>query len=101
MRTPSRLPESRTAAKPTAEWRLRDSHIKLAGPAPPYFPLRLADCGGEFQFIIGLIEQILGPLRVALHVPLVRLLRVHDPLPDLPAQALGGGQVRMAAGRKS
>jgi hypothetical protein len=50
----------------------------------------------ELQFVVGLIQQVFGFLRVTLHVPFIGLLRVQDSLKGLPAQPLSGGQIRMS-----
>ena len=55
--------------------------------------------GRLLQFIVDLIEQILGPLRMPLQIPFIRFLRGHDLLPGLFAESLRGGQIRMAGGR--
>jgi len=54
--------------------------------------------GGHLQLIVDLIQQILGPLSVALHIPFIRLLSVHDLLPSLAAQLLRRREIRMASG---
>ena len=49
------------------------------------------------QFVVHLVQKFLGLLRVALHIPLVGLLCVHDSLISLRAQPLRRRQVRVAA----
>ena len=63
--------------------------------------MRVAVCrlGREFQLLVRLVQQILGLLSVAIHVPLIGLLRVQNLLPGLVAQSLRGSQIRVAAGR--
>ena len=51
--------------------------------------------GGELQFLIHLIEQVLGLRSVPVHVPLVRLLRRSDLLPSLLWKSLRRRQIRM------
>ena len=50
---------------------------------------------GLFQFIVHLIEQVLGSLRVTLQIPFIGTLRLDDPFPGLLAQPLCGRQIRM------
>ena len=58
-------------------------------------------CGfrGHFEFVIHLIEKFLGLGRVAVHVPLVGLLRGGNFFPGLARKVLRRGKVRMFVGR--
>ena len=51
--------------------------------------------GGFLEFAVGLVEQQvpLGSLCVAVHIPLVGLLRFADLVESLIAEALGSGEV--------
>jgi len=51
--------------------------------------------GGHLQLVIRLVQQVFRFLSVALHIPLIGLLRVNNPLPSLPAEPLCGGNIRM------
>ncbi len=53
----------------------------------------------QFQLPVHLVQQFLRLLGVPLQVPFVRPLRIHYPLPRLPAQPLCRRKVRMPSGR--
>lgn len=63
----------------------------------PRVPVRGLRC--LLQLVVGLIQQVFRFLRMTLHVPLVRFLRVDNSLPGLPAQPLRSRQVGVPAGR--
>lgn len=50
-------------------------------------------CG--LQFLVGLVQQLFGALRVAVHIPLIRLLRRYDPVVSLTNKPLRCRQVWM------
>lgn len=53
----------------------------------------------HLQFVIGLVQQVFRLLSMALHVPLIGLLRGNNFFISLPAQALCGGKVGMPCAR--
>ena len=53
--------------------------------------------GCRLELPVGLIEEILGVGGVAVHVPLIRLLRGYDSVVGLGAKTLRGSQIRMPA----
>src|SRR5579872_51589 len=57
-------------------------------------PVGSARCG--LQFVVDLIQKVLGFLRVAFHVPFVGFLRGDYLLPGLLRQSLRGGKVGVA-----
>src|SRR5271169_6647915 len=57
--------------------------------------LSVGSFGGQFQFFVNLVEQILGFSSVALHVPLVGLLRSANLFPSLLREVLSGCEIGM------
>src|SRR5580698_2826921 len=59
-------------------------------------PVMVCGFGGELEFAVGLIEEVLGLGGVTIHIPLVGLLSGADFVPCLLTEALRSGDVGMA-----
>ncbi len=64
----------------------------------PLLVILIGRFGRQLQLLVRLIEQVLGLRRVALHVPLIVLLRGHDLLICLFAESLRRSQIGMMVG---
>ena len=51
----------------------------------------------KLQLAVGLVQQVFGSLRVAGQIPFIGLLSLNDFFEGLPAEALRGSQIGMAA----